>query len=169
MNNIGAGNIPEEINVIIEIAMNSAPIKYEIDKETGLIQVDRFMNVAMAYPCNYGYVPNTLAGDGDPLDVLMICQYPLMPGCLIKARPIGVLMMEDESGVDEKIVALPTIKADPFFAEIKDVSDLSTLSKQKIKHFFEHYKDLEPNKWVKVQDWSNSSKAKELILKYCLK
>jgi inorganic pyrophosphatase len=168
MKKIGSGNIPEEINVIIEIAMNSNPIKYEIDKDSGLVEVDRFMNVAMNYPCNYGYIPETLAGDGDPLDVLMICQYPLIPGCFIKARPIGVLMMEDESGIDEKIVALPTVKADPFYADINDISHLLDLTKQKIKHFFEHYKDLEKNKWVKVQDWQDAEQAKQLILKYAL-
>jgi inorganic pyrophosphatase len=168
MKKIGSGNIPEEINVIIEIAMNSNPIKYEIDKDSGLVEFDRFMNVAMNYPCNYGYIPETLAGDGDPLDVLMICQYPLIPGCFIKARPIGVLMMEDESGIDEKIVALPTLKADPFYADIHDVSGLPDLTKQKIKHFFEHYKDLEKNKWVKVQDWQDAEQAKQLILKYAL-
>lgn len=163
---IGAASLPDEINVIIEIPMNSDPIKYEIDKESGLMQVDRFMNVAMRYPCNYGYIPHTLASDGDPLDALVICQYPLIPGCFLKARPIGVLMMEDESGIDEKILALPTLKADPFFAGINDIEHLADITKQRIKHFFEHYKDLEKNKWVKVQDWLNASKAKELILKY---
>jgi inorganic pyrophosphatase len=166
MHKISAGNIPDEINVIIEIPMNSDPIKYEIDKESGLLEVDRFMNVSMRYPCNYGYVPQTLASDGDPLDVLVICQYPLISGCFMKARPVGVLMMEDESGMDEKIVVVPTAKADPFFADISDIEQLADLTKQKIKHFFEHYKDLEKNKWVKVQGWLNASKAKELILKY---
>jgi inorganic pyrophosphatase len=166
MYKISAGNIPDEINVIIEISMNSDPIKYEIDKKSGLMEVDRFINAAMRYPFNYGYVPQTLGSDGDPLDVLMICQYPLMPGCFLKARPIGVLIMEDESGMDEKIVALPRVKADPFFADISDIEHLADLTKQKIKHFFEHYKDLEENKWVKVQGWSNAAKAKELILKY---
>jgi inorganic pyrophosphatase len=157
---------PDEINVIIEISMDSDPIKYEVDKESGLIKVDRFMNVAMRYPCNYGYVPQTLGNDGDPLDALVICQYPVIPGCILKARPIGALMMEDESGIDEKIIALPTIKADPFFADIYDIDDLADLTKQKIKHFFQHYKDLEKNKWVKVQDWLSAAQAKELILKY---
>jgi inorganic pyrophosphatase len=166
---ITAGNIPDEINVIIEIAMNSHPIKYEVDKESGLVAVDRFLNVAMNYPCNYGYVPNTHAGDGDPLDVLMICQYPVMPSALIKGRPIGVLMMEDESGIDEKIIALPTLKADPFYADIKDIADLSGIIKERIKHFFEHYKDLEKNKWVKVGDWHDAKRAKELILQYVIK
>ena len=164
---IGA-KVPEEINVIIEIAQNSDPIKYEIDKDSGLLAVDRFMNVAMRYPCNYGYVPQTLASDGDPLDVLVICQYPLIPGCLIKVRPIGVLIMEDESGMDEKIVAVPTIKLDPFYADCSDILDLPEITRDRIKHFFERYKDLEKGKWVKVQDWMNAAKAKDLILKYAL-
>lgn len=159
-------SIPEEVNVIIEIAANSDPIKYEIDKDSGLLAVDRFMNVAMRYPFNYGYVPKTLAQDGDPLDVLVITQYPLQPGCLIKVRPIGVLIMEDESGLDEKIVAVPTIKADPHYANWHDISDVPEIILARAKHFFERYKDLEKGKWVKVQDWMDAAKAKQLVLEY---
>lgn len=164
MNNISSGNLPDEINVIIEIPMNSEGIKYEFNKKAGVIEVDRFMNVAMRYPCNYGYIPGTLGADGDPLDVLLIAQAPLLPGCLIKARVIGALEMEDESGMDEKIIALPTVKLDPLYANIQDINDLPEIQKKKIKHFFEHYKDLEEGKWVKVTGWLNSDQAKDLIL-----
>ncbi|AVP87169.1 inorganic pyrophosphatase [Candidatus Phycorickettsia trachydisci] len=164
MNNISSGNLPDEINVIIEIPMNSEGVKYEFNKKAGVIEVDRFMNVAMRYPCNYGYIPGTLGADGDPLDVLLIAQAPLLPGCLIKARVIGALEMEDESGMDEKIIVLPTVKLDPLYSNIKDISDLPEIQKKKIKHFFEHYKDLEEGKWVKVTGWLNSNQAKDLIL-----
>jgi inorganic pyrophosphatase len=168
MTSINAGNIPHECNVIIEIAMNADPIKYEFNKESSMIEVDRFLNVAMRYPCNYGFIPSTMAGDKDPLDVLFVCQYPLMPGCLIKGRPVGVLIMEDESGVDEKIVVVPTLKADPSFAHISDINDIDKILKERIKHFFERYKDLDSNKWVKVQEWQDAAKARELILKYAV-
>lgn len=164
MNNISSGNLPDEINVIIEIPMNSEGVKYEFNKKAGVIEVDRFMNVAMRYPCNYGYIPGTLGADGDPLDVLLIAQAPLLPGCLIKARVIGALEMEDESGMDEKIIALPTVKLDPLYSNICDINDLPEIQKKKIKHFFEHYKDLEEGKWVKVTGWLNSNQAKDLIL-----
>lgn len=164
MNNISSGNLPDEINVVIEIPMNSEGVKYEFNKKAGVIEVDRFMNVAMRYPCNYGYIPGTLGADGDPLDVLLIAQAPLLPGCLIKARVIGALEMEDESGMDEKIIALPTVKLDPLYSNIQDINDLPEIQKKKIKHFFEHYKDLEEGKWVKVTGWLNSNQAKDLIL-----
>lgn len=164
MNNISSGNLPDEINVIIEIPMNSEGVKYEFNKKYGVIEVDRFMNVAMRYPCNYGYIPGTLGADGDPLDVLLIAQAPLLSGCLIKARVIGALEMEDESGMDEKIIALPTVKLDPLYSDIRDINDLPEVQKKKIKHFFEHYKDLEEGKWVKVTGWLNSHQAKDLIL-----
>ena len=156
----------KEIEVIIEIAMNSAPVKYELDKEKGLLYVDRFMNVAMHYPANYGYIPNTLAQDGDSLDALVICQQPLIPGCILKGRVIGALLMEDESGIDEKLIVLPSIKADPFYSNIHDIAELNEITKQKIKHFFEHYKDLEKNKWVKVQNWIGAEEAEKLLAKY---
>ncbi len=162
---IGAGaKIPEEMNVIIEIPMNSDPVKYEFDKETGAIFVDRFIQVAMSYPCNYGFIPNTLGGDGDPIDVLVISSGPAMPGSVIKCRPIGVLMMQDESGEDEKILAVPIKKIDPAMDGMNDYNDLNPYLLKKIVHFFERYKDLEQDKWVKILGWDNTKKAQELIL-----
>ncbi|WP_341763836.1 inorganic diphosphatase [Candidatus Tisiphia endosymbiont of Beris chalybata] len=152
-----------EINVIIEIPMKCDPVKYEMDKESGAIFVDRFVQTAMFYPCNYGFIPHTLANDGDPVDVLVISHYPVMPGCVIKSRPIGVLMMEDESGLDEKIIAVPTSKLDISFDSVKSLDDVCPLLIHRIKHFFEHYKDLEKGKWVKVQGWGNAQKAQALI------
>lgn len=154
---------PGEINVIIEIPMNDNPIKYEFDKESGAIFVDRFMQTAMFYPCNYGFIPHTLSNDGDPVDVLVVSHYPVMPGCVIRARAVGVLMMEDESGLDEKIIAVPVSKLDITFDSIQNLDDLSSMLKQRIVHFFEHYKDLEKGKWVKVTGWQNIEKAQELI------
>lgn len=156
-------NAPEEINVIIEIPMNSDPVKYEFDKVSGAIFVDRFMQTAMRYPCNYGFVPHTLSNDGDPIDVMVIAHYPIVPGAVITCRPIGVLMMEDESGQDEKIIAVPVSKLDITFANIKSMDDIDPVLKARIIHFFEHYKDLEKGKWVKVSGWADSTKAKALI------
>ncbi len=156
-------NVPDEINVIIEIPMNSDPVKYEFDKESGAIFVDRFIPVSMLYPCNYGFVPHTLSGDGDPIDVLVVTPYPVTPGSVIKCRPIGVLLMEDESGEDEKILAVPTVKLDISMARINSFEDLGEPMLHKITHFFEHYKDLEKGKWVKVLGWGDSAKAKILI------
>lgn len=153
----------DAINVIIEIPMNSNPIKYEFDKESGAIFVDRFINTAMFYPCNYGFIPNTLSGDGDPVDVLVVSNYPVVPNCVIKSRPIGVLMMEDESGLDEKIIAVPISKLDKTFDNIYDLDNLNQTLKERIIHFFEHYKDLEKGKWVKVIGFEGASKAKTLI------
>lgn len=166
MKNIISKNLPDEIYVMIEIPMNSDPIKYEVDKETGFLHVDRFLPVAMRYPCNYGFMPSSLGGDGDPIDVLVITQYPIISGAIIEARPIGALVTEDENGIDEKIIAFPKVKSEPLFAHIKDIDDLHDLMKKQIKHFFEHYKDLETNKWVKVKDWIGAKEAKELIVKY---
>ena len=161
---IGAGkNAPEEINVIIEVPMGSDPVKYEFDKESGAIMVDRFVQTAMFYPCNYGFVPCTLSKDGDPVDVLVIANYPIIPGAVIKARPIAVLMMEDESGMDEKILAVPTTKLDPYFANIKSYKDLPEVLINRIKHFFESYKALEKGKWVKVGGWEDEISAKKII------
>lgn len=162
--NIPAGdNIPEEINVIIEIPMSANPVKYEVDKTTGVICVDRFLSVAMHYPCNYGFIPQTLGGDQDPLDVLVISSYPVQAGAVIKSRPIGVLILEDEAGMDEKIIAVPLPKIDTHFQHINDLEDLSPSWLKKISHFFAHYKDLEEGKWVKVLDFEGASHAKELI------
>lgn len=150
-------------NVIIEIPMNDNPVKYEFDKEVGAIMVDRFMQVSMSYPCNYGFIPNTLSDDGDPADVLVIAHYPIIPGAIIKVRPVGVLMMEDESGMDEKILAVPTSKLDVTFDGIKDIDDVPEMLKSKIKHFFEHYKELEKGKWVKIVGWKDAVTARTTI------
>ena len=158
-----AGNLPDEINVVIEIPMNDNPVKYEIDKESGAIFVDRFIQVAMFYPCNYGFIPHTLSGDGDPVDVLVLSNYPVIPGAVMKCRPVGVLMIEDESGVDEKIIAVPIDKVDISFSNVKDINDINNDVKLRIKHFFEHYKDLEKGKWVKILGWEDIKKAKSLI------
>ncbi|WP_316353872.1 inorganic diphosphatase [Candidatus Trichorickettsia mobilis] len=160
---IAAQNSQDEINVIIEIPMNAPPVKYEFDKDSGAIFVDRFIQTSMFYPCNYGFVPHTLSGDGDPVDVLVISNYPVIPGSVIRARPIAVLMMEDESGVDEKIIAVPVSKLDSSFNAVQDLEDLNPILKQKISHFFEHYKDLEKGKWVKVTGFEGAQKAMALI------
>ena len=152
-----------EFNVIIEIPMNDHPVKYEFDKETGAINVDRFMQVSMSYPCNYGFIPHTLSDDGDPADVLVISHYPVISGAVIKVRPVGVLMMEDESGMDEKILAVPISKLDVTFDSVQDISDVSDMLKNRIKHFFEHYKELEKGKWVKVLDWKDAKTAIKTI------
>lgn len=160
---ISYGAVPDEINVIIEIPMNNAPVKYEFDKESGAIVVDRFIQVSMNYPCNYGFVPHTLSDDGDPIDVMVVSNYPVVPGAVIRCRPIGVLIMEDESGQDEKVIAVPTSKLDITFDSIKSIDDLNEMLKARIVHFFEHYKDLEKGKWVKLKGFEGASKAKELI------
>ena len=166
INDIPAGkNIPDEINVIIEIPANSNPVKYEVDKDTGALMVDRFMATAMFYPCNYGYIPNTLSEDGDPLDVLVPTPYPLINGAVIKCRPVGVLKMEDESGIDAKLIAVPVDKLSVIYREVQEAKDLPALLLQQIEHFFEHYKDLEKGKWVKVQGWADAAEAKAEIVK----
>jgi inorganic pyrophosphatase len=157
-------NPPEEINVIIEIPMNSSsPVKYEFDKESGAIFVDRIMQAAMYYPCNYGFVPHTLSGDGDPVDVLVASSTPFIPGSVVKCRPIAVLMMEDESGFDEKILAVPISKVDASWDQVKSIKDVSDSLKDRITHFFENYKKLEKGKWVKVVGWEDTAKAKQFI------
>jgi inorganic pyrophosphatase len=161
---IGAGKLaPEEVNVVIEVPMGSDPVKYEFDKDSGAIMVDRFVQTSMFYPCNYGFVPCTLSKDGDPVDVLVVANCPIIPGAVIKVRPIGVLMMEDESGMDEKILAVPTVKLDPYFANIKSYKDLPEVFINRIKHFFENYKALEKGKWVKVGGWEDENAAKAII------
>ena len=151
------------MNVIIEVPMGSEPIKYEMCKESGALYVDRFLHTAMVYPCNYGFIPHTLSGDGDPADVLVVGRRPLMPGCVLAVRPIGVLLMEDESGQDEKILAVPQTRLHPFFNEVATYKDLPPILIQQIVHFFEHYKDLESNKWVKVLGWQDPEDAARLI------
>ena len=155
---------PDEFNVIIEIPMNADPIKYEVDEDSGALFVDRFMTTAMHYPCNYGYVPRTLSDDGDPVDVLVITPFPLSPGVVVTCRAIGVLMMEDEAGGDEKILAVPSSKLTQRYDKVKSYSDLPDITLQQIQHFFEHYKDLEPGKWVKVLRWGGTEDAHKLIL-----
>ncbi len=155
---------PEQFNVIIEIPMNADPIKYEVDKETGALFVDRFMGTAMHYPCNYGYIPQTLSDDGDPVDVLVITPFPLVPGVVVTCRAIGVLKMEDESGVDAKLLAVPTDKILPIYTHWQKPEDMNELRLRQIQHFFEHYKDLEKGKWVKVQGWEGPEAAKAEIV-----
>jgi inorganic pyrophosphatase len=150
---------PEQFNVIIEIPMNADPVKYEVDKESGALFVDRFMSTAMHYPCNYGYVPQTISGDGDPVDVLVITPFPLVAGCVVTCRAIGMLNMEDEAGMDAKLLAVPIDKLLPIYSKWQKPEDLHELQLRTIQHFFEHYKDLEPNKWVKVQGWSGPEAA----------
>ncbi|WP_316014491.1 inorganic diphosphatase [Roseobacter sp. HKCCA0434] len=159
-------NPPKDINVVIEItggAGGGAPVKYEIDKDSGAVFVDRIVNTPMFYPCNYGFVPNTLHADGDPTDVLVITDFPLAPGSVIRCRPIGVLKMEDDGGMDDKLVALPHEKVDPFQSRTQDLADVSEKTLDRIKHFFEHYKDLEEGKWVKVIGWGDKAEAEAIL------
>jgi inorganic pyrophosphatase len=165
LDRVGPGkNVPEEINVIIEIPSHSDPVKYEVDKDTGAMFVDRFMNTAMHYPCNYGYVPHTLSEDGDPVDVLVITPNPLISGSVIECRPVAVLNMTDESGPDAKVLAVPITKLCKSYNNIKSASDVPDGLLAQITHFFEHYKDLEEGKWVKVEGWSDSNAAKKEVV-----
>ena len=165
LNLIPAGkSLPDDINVIIEIPMNADPIKYEVDKDTGAIFVDRMLGTAMHYPCNYGYVPNTLCGDGDPADVLVVTPFALLPGSVVRSRPIGVLKMTDDGGEDAKIVAVPVDKITPLYKDIKTIEDLPSLIPDQIAHFFQHYKDLEPGKWVKIDGWEGVDAARKELL-----
>ncbi len=156
-------NPPHDINVIIEVPLGGEPIKYEMDKHSGAMFVDRFLYTAMRYPCNYGFIPHTLSNDGDPTDVLVVGNRPLMPGCVVRARPVGVLMMEDEAGIDEKIVAVPHVKLTQYYNQIQSYTDLPQVLQDRIPHFFNHYKDLEADKWVKVLGWEDAKKAAQLI------
>ena len=156
-------NPPHELNVIIEVPMGSDPVKYEIDKNSGAIHVDRMLHTAMYYPCNYGFVPHTLSEDGDPMDVLVLSEERLIPGCVIAVRPIGVLMMEDEAGQDEKILAVPISKVSAYYQDKKSYQDIPEIKLQQITHFFSHYKDLEKNKWVKVLGWQGPEEAIKVI------
>ena len=162
LDKIPYGEAPNAVNAVIEIPYGSN-VKYEIDKDSGAVFVDRVMHCAMYYPANYGFIPNTLAGDNDPIDILVLNEYPLQAGSVIKSRIIGVLIMEDESGMDEKLLAVPADKVDPAYKDIKDHNDLPQITKDRIKHFFERYKDLEPNKWVKVKDFEGLEKATKLV------
>lgn len=155
--------VPEDINVIIEIPAFSSPVKYEADKDWGLIVVDRFMPTPMFYPANYGFIPNTHADDGDPLDALVVSPHPLLPGCVIRSRPIGILHMSDEKGEDAKIIAVPHNKLTSLYDDVEDISQMSELVRQQIEHFFEHYKKLEKDKWVKIDRWEGKKQASQMI------
>ncbi|MDR1661934.1 MAG: inorganic diphosphatase [Azoarcus sp.] len=157
-------SLPDDVNVIIEIPAQADPVKFEVDKESGAIFVDRFMGASMRYPLNYGYVPHTISGDGDPVDVLVVTPFPLFPGAVVRARPIGVLKMEDDGGVDAKIIAVPVSKLTPLYDKVKSVDDLPELLMKQTVHFFEHYKDLEPGKWVKILGWGTAEEARKEIL-----
>jgi inorganic pyrophosphatase len=161
---VSAGkDVPNDINVIIEISAQGDPIKFEVDKDSGAVFVDRFMGTSMRYPINYGYVPHTIAGDGDPVDVLVVTPFPLAPGVVIRCRPVGVLKMEDDGGVDAKVVAVPVPKLTPLYDKVQSTDDLPELLMKQTVHFFEHYKDLEPNKWVKVVGWEGPDAARKEI------
>jgi inorganic pyrophosphatase len=157
-------NPPFELNVLIEVPLRSDPIKYEFDKGTGFIFVDRYLYTTMFYPCNYGFVPNTLAGDGDPIDVMVVGRMPVVPGAVLRVRPIGVLEMQDEAGPDEKILAVPIDTITPIHKSVRSYRDIPEIDLARIAHFFEHYKDLEPGKWVKVLGWGEPELAHRLIL-----
>ena len=157
-------NPPEDVNVIIEVAIGGEPIKYEMDKEAGTLFVDRFLYTPMRYPGNYGFVPHTLSGDGDPIDVLVCNTRELVPGCVINVRPIGVLVMEDNAGQDEKVIAVPSPKLTRRYENVHEYTDLPEITIKQIEHFFEHYKDLEPGKWVKIGGWHGSEYAKKMIV-----
>ncbi len=157
-------NPPDEVNVIIEVPVGGEPIKYEMDKEAGTLVVDRFLYTAMRYPGNYGFIPHTLSDDGDPCDVLIASTRAIVPGAIMSVRPVGVLMMEDEAGMDEKIVAVPARKLTKRYDKVESYTDLPDITIKQIEHFFEHYKDLEPGKWVKVVGWRDAAEARRLIL-----
>lgn len=166
INKIPAGeNVPHEVNAIIENQMGGQPVKYELDKESGAVYVDRFLHTAMFYPGNYGFIPHTLSEDGDPVDVLVVGQTPILPGAVLPCRPVGVLMMEDEAGMDEKIIAVPIARLHPYHDNIENYTDLRAIHLELIEHFFSHYKDLEKGKWVKTGRWGDVNEAKALILK----
>lgn len=156
-------NIPDDVNVIIEIPANADPVKYEVDKDSGAMIVDRFMATAMHYPCNYGYIPNTLCGDGDPADVLVVTPFPLITGSVVRCRPVGVLQMTDESGEDAKLLAVPVSKLTPLYDGVHEADDLPPLLLHQIAHFFEHYKDLEKGKWVRIDGWKGAAEARAEI------
>ena len=156
-------DIPHDCNVIVEIPMRADPIKYEVDKETGAVFVDRFMSTAMHYPCNYGYIPRTLSGDGDPADVLVLSPVPLITGVVVRCRPIGMLKLDDEAGGDAKILAVPIDKLSSLYRDVRDPRDLPEIQTQQIAHFFEHYKDLEPGKWVRLAGWAGPDDARREI------
>ena len=156
-------NPPWDVNVIIEVPLGGEPVKYELDKDSGAMFVDRFLHTAMRYPTNYGFVPHTLAADGDPVDVMVAARNPVVPGAVVRARPIGVLIMEDEAGMDEKILSVPVDALHPYYSGVSSYRSMPPILLQQISHFFEHYKDLEPDKWVKIQRWGEAEEASRLI------
>jgi inorganic pyrophosphatase len=156
-------NPPDDVNVIIEVPIGGEPIKYELDKAAGTLVVDRFLHTPMRYPGNYGFVPHTLSDDGDPIDVLVVNTRPIVPGAVINVRPVGVLKMQDEAGGDEKVIAVPMPKLTKRYEHVHEYTDLPEITLQQMRHFFEHYKDLEPGKWVKVLGWGNAAEAKKMI------
>lgn len=156
-------NAPWDVNVIVEVPAGTEPVKYEMDKESGALFVDRIMHTSMRYPCNYGFIPHTLADDGDPVDVLIANRTPIMPGAVVRCRPLGVLIMEDEAGMDEKLLMVPVDKLHPFYKGVESYEELPKIFLDQIAHFFEHYKDLESGKWVKIKGWEGAEKAASLI------
>lgn len=160
---IAGDNLPDEVNAVIDISADSNPVKYEIDEESGVLTVDRFLPVSMHYPCNYGFIPHTKGGDGDYIDILVITRYPLLPQSVILVRPIGVLMMEDENGEDMKILSVPSVKIDSYYEKVQNYTDIPKLHLMQIEHFFSHYKNLESDKFVKITGWENAISAKSAI------
>jgi inorganic pyrophosphatase len=157
-------DVPNDLNVIIENSKGAVPVKYEMDKSTGMMFVDRFIHTPMFYPANYGFIPHTLGGDGDPLDVMVLGEMPVVPGAVLRSRPVAVLLMEDDGGQDEKIIAVPVSKMFPYHDNIADLDDIRPIIKEQIEHFFTHYKDLEKGKWAKILGWKGADEAKKLIL-----
>jgi inorganic pyrophosphatase len=165
LDRVDAGrDVPEDFNVVIEIPMNSEPVKYEVDKASGAIFVDRVLTTPMRYPCNYGYVPRTLSGDGDPVDVLVLLPVPLVPGSVIRCRPLGMLAMTDDAGEDTKVIAAPLDKVFAAYSKLRGIDDVPEPTRDRIMHFFQHYKDLEKGKWVKIEGWKNADAARREIL-----
>jgi inorganic pyrophosphatase len=165
LRHISAGpNPPKDIHAVIEIPLGGVPVKYEIDKESGALYVDRFLHTAMFYPGNYGFIPQTLSADGDPVDIMVVSQVPVVPGAIIRCRPVGALIMQDEAGGDEKILAVPVDKLNPFYSNVRDYRDLPPIMCEQIAHFFQHYKDLEKGKWVKVAEWKDPADAQALVM-----
>ena len=157
-------NPPHSINVLIEVPIGGEPVKYEFDKTSGAIFVDRILHTSMRYPANYGFIPHTLSEDGDPLDCMVVARSPFIPGSVVRARPIAVLMLEDESGGDEKILAVPVDTTFPYYEKVDEADDLPPIVKQQIEHFFTHYKDLEPEKWVRIGKWGDASAAQAVVM-----
>jgi inorganic pyrophosphatase len=155
---------PADLNAVIEIPLGGVPVKYEFDKATGALFVDRFLHTAMFYPGNYGFIPNTLSADGDPCDILVISQVPVVPGAVIRCRPVGALIMEDEAGIDEKIIAVPIDRLHPFYTGVRDYTDLPIIMTEQIAHFFQHYKDLEKGKWVTIVRWLDAKGAERVVM-----